>query len=512
MNFLSRGAIAYILLSFIGAFAIVFFYNQQPKNTDSFYHYNGAVNLATERGYVEDYLWVYLGAPDSLPAPSHLYWMPGTSFIASLGMFVFGTNYTGARIGLALCLWGAMLLAYWLGWYLGKKNRTAWLAGILTLFSGFFLYAWGQTDTFAPYAFFGAMALVFIGLGISEEKRNLLNWSLAGIFAACGHLIRSDGLLLLLVGWAVLLWPFERTRYKQRLLWLIPFTAAYILVMSPWFIRNWNEVGAILPVGGTQNAWFRSYDELFSYPVDASPATLFADGAGVFIESRLWATFSTNGILFQALAYEGAIIFAPLILIGAWKRRNEAFMRGILLFAIGIHIAFAWVFSFAGVRGGFWHASAALVPIWAVIGLLGLEDALAWIGQRRPVWKSPLATSIFSYALTAMVIVLSIVIAKPVPVQRPPLMDRLEELVPEGSRIMSVDPAEIYYYTGIGGIPTPNESPEVALELARLYGVDYLLLEEGQITEAMQFTDTPDFLQPINLSIPEVSLYAIQPN
>lgn len=507
---LSRGTIAFAILALLASFAVVFLYNLQPRYTDAFYHYNGAVNLATGRGFTEDYLWVYLGAPDSLPAPSHLYWMPGTSIIASFGMSFIGAHYIGAGLGLALCLWGAMLLAYWLGWHLGKTARHAWLAGILTLFSGFFFDTWGQTDTFAPYAFFGALALVFIGLGISAEKRNSLYWILAGIFAACGHLIRSDGLLLLLVGWMVLLWPLERSRYRQRLLWLMPFTMAYLLIMSPWFIRNLDAIGTILPVGGTQNAWFRSYDELFSYPADSSPATLFADGAGAFIESRIWATFSTNGILFQALAYEGAIVFAPFILIGAWQRRKEPFMRGILLFAIGIHMAFAWVFSFAGVRGGFWHASAALVPIWAVIGLLGLGDVLAWVGQRRRAWKSPLALTIFSYALTAMVIVLSIALSDPT-VERPAYMSSLEALIPPNARLMSSDPSEVYYYTGIGGIPIPYESPEVALELARLYGVDYLLLEDGHITKPMKFTETPPFLLPIELNIEGVRLYAFQP-
>lgn len=511
MSALSRGTIAYILLSLLGAFAIVFLFNQQPRYTDAFYHYNGAVNLATGRGFVEEYLWVYLGAPNYLPAPSHLYWMPGTSIIASLGMFLFGTNYTGAGFGLALCLWGAMLLAYWLGMRLGKSPRHAWLAGCLTLFAGFFTDSWGQTDTFAPYAFFGAMGLVFIGLGIAEEKRNLLYWILAGIFAAFGHLIRSDGLLLLLVGWLVLIWPLERSRYRERLFWLLPFTLAYLAVMSPWFLRNLEATGSILPVGGTQNAWLRNYDELFSYPVDASPATLFADGAGLFIESRLWATFSTNGILFQALAYEGSIVFAPLILIGALMRRNEAFMRGILLFTLGIHAAFALVFSFAGVRGGFWHASAALVPIWAVIGLLGLDDVLAWVGKRRRVWKSPLAAKIFAYSLTIMVIVLSLLIAD-TELEQPAYLAALEERIPEGSRIMSSDPSEIYYYTGIGGIPIPNENPKIALLLARLYGVDYLLLEDNHITRPMQFTKAPNFLVPIELNIPGVRLYAFQPD
>lgn len=244
---LTRGTIIYLILSLIGAFAVVYYYNQQPGYTDSFYHYNGAVSIATGKGFVDPYLWTYIGAPESLPAPSHLYWMPGTSIIVSLGMFIFGANYFGAKFGLALCLWGALIVAYWLGKRFGGSTRYAWLAGFLTLFSGFFTDVWGQTDTFAPYAFFGSMALVFIGLGISSESKNWRWWIFAGGFAALGHLVRTDGLLLLITGWSVLLWPFNRAGYKKRLFWLIPFTLAYIVVMSPWFIRNLNAIGTILP-------------------------------------------------------------------------------------------------------------------------------------------------------------------------------------------------------------------------------------------------------------------------
>jgi len=497
---LTRSTMIYIILSLIGAFTVVYYYNLQPGYTDSFYHYNGAVSIATGKGFVDPYIWTYIGAPKTFPIPSHLYWMPGTSIVASLGMFIFGANYFGARFGLALCLWGAMLLAYWLGQRFGGSTRYAWLAGILTLFSGFFTRQWGQTDTYAPYAFFGAMALVFIGLGISSEEKNWRWWIFAGAFAAFGHLVRSDGLLLLLTGWSVLLWPFDRERYEKRVFWLIPFTFAYILVMSPWFIRNLNSVGTILPTGGTQAIWFREYNDLFNYPPDASPQTLFAGGAGAFIDSRVTATFTNNGIVFQSLAYEGAIVFTLLILLGLWNRRKEPFFRGIWIFALGLHVAFAWVFTFPGIRGGFWHGSAALVPIWAIVGLLGLDDAIDWIAKRRRTWRPQTAKKLFSVILTLIVVLLTFKISRQQNTYGFRNGEALQELLPEGSRVMINDPATLYYYTGMSGVVLPNESPEVALEIAKIYDIDYIVIEgKGGVPAPLYFEEdeTPDFLIPV---------------
>ncbi|MEO1291125.1 MAG: glycosyltransferase family 39 protein, partial [Chloroflexota bacterium] len=317
----SRSTVIYAVFALILSFVVIYYYNSVPAYADSYYHMNGAISLVTGNGFTDHYLWTYIRAPDEIPGPSHLYWMPGTSIIASLGMFVFGVSYSAAQIGLALCLWGAMLLAYWLGKTYAKSSRIAWMAGILTVFSGFFTDTWGQTDTFTPYAFFGAGALIFMAKGISAEKHNLRWWILAGIFSGFGHLIRSDGLILVLVGWSVLIWFFNRDRYMQRLLWLVPFTLAYIFVMSPWFARNLNEIGRILPTGGTQNAYFVTYDDLFNYPPDASLDTLLANGGEALIETRSRALFSVNGIPLQALAYQGIIAFFPLIILGVWNRR-----------------------------------------------------------------------------------------------------------------------------------------------------------------------------------------------
>jgi len=505
---LTRGTWLYLILSLIGAFWTVYFYNSVPAYTDSYYHLNGAISIASGEGFVDNYLWTFIGAPDSLPAPSHLYWMPGTSVISSIGMVIFGTSYRAAQFGLALCLWGAMILAYWLGWRMGGTSRHAWMAGLLTLFSGFFMDSWGQTDTFAPYAFFGAAALVFMAIGITSEKNNLRYWILAGAFSALGHLIRSDGLILVLVGWSVLIWFFNRERYLQRLAWILPFTIAYLLVMSPWFVRNLNEIGRVLPTGGTQNAYFTDYDEIFAYPPDASLDNLLANGGEALIETRSRALFTTNGIPFQAIAYEGAVVFFPFILLGLWNRRKDPFIRPFWIFAVGIHLAFALVFPDAGIRGGFWHGTAALVPIWAVIGLLGLDDFIVWVSTLRRTWNPKLAQPILSTGMLLIVIALTLQISSRNVVDDNRIDLALAETIEDGARVMSFDPSRVYYYTGISGVVIPNETPEIALEVANIYDIDYLLLENNHIPQPMQFENVPNFLIPVDFEIEGARLYA----
>ena len=61
-------------------------FQQQPNYMDAAYYYVNALNLAAGRGFVEDFVWNYLGNPAPPPQPSHLYWMPLTSMLAWLGV------------------------------------------------------------------------------------------------------------------------------------------------------------------------------------------------------------------------------------------------------------------------------------------------------------------------------------------------------------------------------------------------------------------------------------------
>ncbi|MCU0515069.1 MAG: glycosyltransferase family 39 protein [Anaerolineae bacterium] len=467
-------------LALLLAAVAVYYFNGQPFFMDAFYHYNAAGRIAAGAGFVDDYLWTYIGARGDLPAPSHLYWMPGTSLIAAAGMALFGHSYAAAQVGLWLLLWGAALTAYALGLRLGGTPRHAWAAGLMVLCGGYFLRYWGATDTFAPYACVGALALLAMGHAADHRTRRPGRWwLLAGVLAAAGHLIRSDGLLLLLTGAALLLWrsrrPLDRWPAWRH---LALFSAAYGLTMSPWFARNLAAVGTLLPVGGTQAIWYTTYDDLFNYPAAAGPATFFAQGAGLLLESRWEAFFGSNGALLTFIAVEGFIILPPFILLALWRRRHEAFLQPLLLFAVGLHLAFPLLFPFPGMRGGLFHAAAALLPWWAALGIVGIDDAVNWMAQRRRQWRGVTGKRVFTTATVGLVALLSLTIAGGQRVQ-PYTLAHYESLraLPPAARLMVNDPPQLYYYTGRGGVVLPNAAPAVIPLIAAEYDIDYLLVE-----------------------------------
>jgi 4-amino-4-deoxy-L-arabinose transferase-like glycosyltransferase len=509
------------LIAVIGSFLITRGLVERPGYTDAYYHFNAANRLVSGQGLTDPYLWTYIGAPDSLPAPSHLYWMPLTSLIAALGMGVLNMpgNYAASQWPFTLMLAGTTCVGFWLGGRLGAR-RHAWIAGLLTLFSGFFSVRWGATDTFAPYALVGSLCLVFLSLGVctpsSSQKRRALCFTLAGVVAGLGHLTRADGLLLLLVGWLVILWPWGKRLWPRNVA-LVVLTCAYILVMLPWFVRNLNAIGTPLPVGGAQVIWFTEYDDLFNYPPDSSANTFFANGLNTFVSSR-WEAFINN--LGNFVAVEGLIVMTPLMLVGLWRRRHDGFLRAFWLYVLGLHLAMTLVFPYPGYRGGLFHSSAALVPWWAALGVVGLDDVVEWAARRRRRWNAGVAKAIFSLALVTIALYLSLStgLRGRVLSGTPELYRLLSEQLPAGARVMINDPPQLYYFTGLGGVVLPNESPDVILEIARKYDIDYLLLEgisddglgaaaPDELLPILQ--SPPDFLTRIPFDSPGTRLYEI---
>ncbi len=518
----------FALFALAAAFAITRWTVAGPGFTDAFYHLNAANRLVSGLGLTDPYLWTYIAAPPALPAPSHLYWMPLTSLSAALGMWALNApgDYAAAQWPFALMYAALAGCGFWLGRRLGGSPRHAWVAGLLTLFSGYYLRFWGTIDTFAPYGLAGALCLIGIGRALTEQpRRRWAWWALAGIGAGLGHLARADGLLLLMVGWAAALWPWDKGR-QAHLPGAALMTLVYGLTMLPWFIRNLNAVGTPLPVGGAQAMWFTEYNDLFNYPPDSSLQALLAKDGGAFFRAR-WEAFAgpsglLSGNLGTFIAVEGLVVMTPLMVIGLWRRRREPFLRAFWLYALGVHLVMTLVFPFPGYRGGLFHSAAALVPWWAALGVVGLDDVVRAVARRRRTWRPAVAQRVFAAALVIAAIGLSLAIALPnrVPPQTPGLLYReLTVRLPSDARVMINDPAQLYYFTGLGGVVLPNEAPAVIPEIARRYGVEYLLLEA--VTESGQaaapealwsiLTDPPAFLSPLEFPIPDARLYAIYP-
>ncbi len=277
---------------------------QAPGYADAYYHVNAADQLASGRGLTDAYVWTYIGAPEHLPMPSHLYWMPLTSVIAGISMALFNApgNYAVAQLPFVLMFAGTAIVGFWLGWRLGGSRRQAWIAGLLTLLNPFYLKFWGEIDTVAPYALVGSLCLLVIGLGVknritpaslplSTQWRGgrgvrLLLWLAVGALAALGHLTRADGMLLGIV--AVMMIVFVGAHrgapLRRILLSLAALILGYVLVMLPYFARNLREIGTPLPLGGTQAIWFDQYDDIFNYPPNSTPQTLLSGGLTALIE------------------------------------------------------------------------------------------------------------------------------------------------------------------------------------------------------------------------------------
>lgn len=487
----------------------------RPGFTDAFYHFNAANRLVSGQGLTDAYLWNYIYLPETLPAPSHLYWMPLTSLTAAAGMWLLNTpgSYAAAQIPLALLLAAAAYNGFWLGARIGGGRRHAWAAGLVTLLGGYYLRFWGATDTFALYAAVGSLALTYLALGVTGGRVGWL--ALAGFMAGLAHLTRADGLLLVPVGWAAIVW--SRWGWRRTAAALAAFSAAYLLTLLPWFARSSAVVGAPLPVGGAQALWFTSYDDIFNYPAGAA-AGLAAD-FGALLAAR-WQAFTQN--LGTFIAVEGLVALWPLMLLALWRRRRDPFLRGFWLYALGLHLVMMLVFPFPGMRGGLLHSAAALLPWWAALALAGLDDATAWAARRRRSWRLATARRVFTAALLVFVAALSFWLALPrrVTDAAPPFYAYLAGLLPADARLMVNDPAQLYYFTGLGGIVIPNEDPAVIVELARRYGVRYLLLEEvtpdgrAALGAPQSFWPAlaapPAYLEPISLAgFPDKRLYAI---
>lgn len=449
---------------------------EQPGYTDAYYYFNAAKRLAEGHGLSDPYLWTYFNAPDRLPGPSHTYWMPLESVIAAASMVIGGATFRAAQVPSVLCYAGLVLIAFWLGERLGTRRRTAWVAALLVMFSGFYIPYWATTDTFALFGLVGALALV--ALGRAAEGRQLRWYALSGVLGGLAHLTRADGVLLILVLVVIALWPSGR-RWTDGLRAAGVGLLAYGIVMLPWFARNLDVLGVPLPLGGTDTVWMRSYNELVRYPPGASVGDFLAWGIGPILRSRLEALANNLGTL---VAVETWVILGPFALLGWWRRRSLTLVRGFAVYAAALHFVMTFIFAFPGYRGGLFHSSAALLPFWAALGAAGLDEGIAWAARRRR-WRPAEAAVVFKSAavLLALALTLSALTAK---------LDgwndnasfyrEIARDLPPGVVLMVNDPAALYYHTGLGSVVVPDADPAVVPEIAARYGVTHLLLDANR--------------------------------
>ena len=496
----------YALLFVLGlavAFGVAAF-QQLPGYLDSDYYFAGGLQLVEGKGFTEPFLWNYLDDPAGIPHPSHTYWLPLSSILSAISMFITGgRDYASARLIFILFTACIPPLTARLALDMTGRRDLSLTSGLLAIFSVYYLPFLPVTDNYAPFMLLGGMIFLLL-----KDERWWVYLAM-GILAGLMNLARSDGLLWLSLLGLLTLWKANTniknlspkpsfTSYFSLLTSYIFRTFSlvfigYLFIMGPWYIRNISIFGSPMAPGGSRILWLTDYNDTFAFPADqVNMDSWLAAGWNAAIKTRLW---SLRMNVMNAFAAQGGILLFPFILIGYWHFRHDirAKLAGtgwlILLTVMTV------VFPLAGARGGFFHAGAAFQPFWwalAPLGLSRLTDAL----YRRKVLTAEHAGTVFLGMLVAISVLLSgmifqLRIMEPGWQPEEELYVEVEQLLVElgaspDEIVVARNPVGYYLVSGRSAIVMPPGGPDTILAVAARYNASYFILEPGGILSEYQ--------------------------
>lgn len=480
----------YLLLFLLGLAMVLLVAALQdtPGYMDADYYYAGGLQLVNGHGFTEPYIWNYLDNPIGLPHPSHAYWMPLASLLAAAGALIFGSSsWPAARVGFLLVAAMTPPLTATLAWSFTSRHDLSFISGLLAVFPTYYLVFLPTTDTFGLYMLLGGLFFLIL-----SRKPSRLNPFLLGLLAGLMHLTRADGILWLFLALfsVIYITPKPSLHRKLYMFYSLSFAlAGYLLVMTPWFIRNYGIFGTPLAPGGSRMLWLTSYDQLFFYP--ASQITFsrwLASGLGAILRVRSWA-LGLN--LANALSVQWEVFLLPLVGIGLWHLRKDRRVHIAVISWLLTLAAMTIAFPFAGARGGFFHSGAAVQIMWWVLATIGLEQVIVW-GSRKRSWDINQAGKFFRSALVILTVLMTTVIVyarviggksgqawsqeNNTYVQVKTFLN-LQGMSGE-EVVMVANPPGFYLASGNPAIAVPDGDINTLVAVARKYDAKYVVLEE----------------------------------
>jgi hypothetical protein len=391
----------YLLLAFLGLIVSLFFahFEPFPGYLDSDYYFGGGIQLAQGKGFTEPYVWNYLDDPQSLPHPSHSYWMPLASIVAAAGMVVLHQiAYAAGRLGFLVFAMLVPVITAALAYAFSKRRDLALASGLLAVFSIYYAPFIPVSDNYGIYIVLGGSYFL---LCMDRRPRT---YFFLGLIAGLLTLARSDGLLWIGLTLLLIIWRFASHRKMgAALISLLLALIGFFVIMGLWFWRNEQIYGTLLAPGGHYLLWLTNYDQTFAYPANQlTMQTWLAQGWQNILSVRLDA-LRVNFL--NAFAAQGGIFLFPFILIGIWRYRKDERVQFASLAWLGLLLVMTVVFPFAGPRGGFFHSGAALQSVWWTLAPLGLESAVG-AGRRRG-WFTPQAFNVFRVALVGIAVLMT---------------------------------------------------------------------------------------------------------
>ena len=516
---MKRRDVFWLLVAQAFALWAVMLFQHSPGYMDSAYYTVMGQQLA-HGSDAEPFIWNFLDDPAGLPHPGFAYWQPLPAMVSAVGVRSWGGGFTAARIPFALLALLVPWLTAFLAFRLTERRDLALLSGALAVVSGFYLPYLPIPESFTPLMVLGAL---FFLLLLSWERKPLgvllRPWRLGGRlvarFLGIGYLpalalglvvgmmwlTRAEGWLWLLAALAALV--LSRERRLSTYAWVL---LGCFLLIFPWMLRDLSEFGSVFAPGGLRTLWLTDYNEIFVYP--ASKLTFahwWQSGLKAILRARLHAG-GTN--LVSAFAVQGGVVWLPFALLGAWKLRRKVAVQIALAMEAILWLVFSLAFPFAGERGGFFHAGAALQPIWWALAPLGLALALKPLAKWRK-WNVHEAFRVIGWGFVGVSFLLTVLVVhrrvigtdptEPVWDKDTRLYIRFGEALRRYGAsnediVLVNNPPGFTLATGFRTVVIPDGGVKDVTAVARRYGARYWVLEVGHPRQLNHYYCHPAFV------------------
>jgi hypothetical protein len=511
----------YLILALLGLIVSLFFacFEPFPGYLDSDYYFGGGIQLAQGKGFTEPYVWNYLDDPQSLPHPSHSYWMPLASIVAAAGMIMLHqSTYAAGRLGFFVFAALVPVITAALAYAFSKRRNLAMVSGLLAVFSIYYAPFIPVSDNYGIYIVLGG---IYFLLCLDRKPRT---YFFLGLIAGLLTLARSDGLLWIGLTVLLIFWRFVSDRKAGAAsINLILALIGFFLIMGPWFWRNEQIYGTFLAPGGHYLLWLTNYDQTFAYPTNQlTVQSWLAQGWQNILNVRLDA-LRVNFL--NAFAAQGGIFLFPFILVGIWRYRRDQRVQFASLTWLGLLLVMTVIFPFAGPRGGFFHSGAALQSVWWTLAPLGLESAVG-AGRKRG-WFTPQAFNVFRVALVGVAVLMTgvifyIRILQPGWGEDEQIYPKVEAVLQQNGAeaadvVMVRNPPGYYLMTGRSAIVIPYGDENSLLAVAARFHARFVAIEAAGASGPIEtiYNSKGDlflrFLGEVNKPNNETRIFETQP-
>ncbi|MEO8392563.1 MAG: glycosyltransferase family 39 protein [Chloroflexota bacterium] len=460
-----------------------------PGIADPTHYYNMGVRLVEGHGFTIDYIWQYSLPPQSIVHPEE-HWMPLAAVFAAAPMALFGESVRVALLPFVLISSLLPALSYWAARQLDLSESSAlFAAAALAVLPEYALYSL-RTDTVIPCALFECLSILLLIRGL--RRGGWIPFILSGIAAGLAYLTRNDGVLLIpMLVVTLIVYALARRRWNSEVSSFAAFHARFailmpiaaLIVVTPWLIRNLNAYGMLGSPETSSMFFFTDHSDHYAFGRHFTLQTMLAaQTPAQIIGKRLFelaAAFKEMIAAFDVFL-PVAVIGGLLLLLIGWRseanRRRLLAIAPVAILVVGLLVAYPILIPYKSQAGSFKKSYMSIVPLLLPLGAYALERAIA--DQRIRVGAMALVIVLVgANAIDAVRLDAQFNDAYLASIESMAAVDKtLPDTNGDGKVILMTQDPYILRFVGIQSIMFPYEDRDKIIEIAKRYGVDYLLM------------------------------------